>query len=68
MSSPRRTQRRSSTLQVLIHGHMNDIVVKTMHSKTVTLDAAGLALVKGIAEQRWSKRVRSWSGLVGRAG
>lgn len=35
----------------LIHGHMNDVAVKTMHSKTVTLDAAGLALVKRIAEQ-----------------
>ncbi|MBO0610684.1 type I restriction endonuclease subunit R [Myceligenerans salitolerans] len=35
----------------LIHGHMNDVVVKTMHSKTVTLDAAGLALVKAIAAQ-----------------
>lgn len=35
----------------LIHGHMADVAVKTMHSKTVTLDAAGLALVKKIAEQ-----------------
>ncbi|MFJ2351564.1 type I restriction endonuclease subunit R [Glutamicibacter sp. NPDC087673] len=35
----------------LIHGHMSDVAVKTMHSKTVTLDAAGLALVKKIAEQ-----------------
>lgn len=35
----------------LIHGHMNEVAVKTMHSKTVTLDAAGLALLKRIAEQ-----------------
>lgn len=35
----------------LIHGHMNEVVVKTMASRTVTLDAAGLALVKRIAEQ-----------------
>ena len=35
----------------LIHGHMNEVAVTTMHSKTVTLDAAGLALVKRIAEQ-----------------
>lgn len=35
----------------LIHGHMNEVVVKSMASKTVTLDAAGLALVKRIAEQ-----------------
>ncbi|MBW0275204.1 type I deoxyribonuclease HsdR [Nocardia sp. MH4] len=35
----------------LIHGHMNEVAVRTMHSKTVTLDAAGLALVKKIAEQ-----------------
>ncbi|MFI2228694.1 type I restriction endonuclease subunit R [Nocardia testacea] len=35
----------------LIHGHMNEVAVRTMHSKTVTLDAAGLALVKRIAEQ-----------------
>ena len=35
----------------LIHGHMNEVAVKSMASKTVTLDAAGLALVKRIAEQ-----------------
>lgn len=35
----------------LIHGHMNEVVVKSMASRTVTLDAAGLALVKRIAEQ-----------------
>ena len=35
----------------LVHGHMNEVAVRTMHSKTVTLDAAGLALVKQIAEQ-----------------
>lgn len=35
----------------LIHGHMSDVGVKSMPSKTVTLDAAGLALVKKIAEQ-----------------
>ncbi|MFI8089164.1 type I restriction endonuclease subunit R [Streptomyces sp. NPDC086080] len=35
----------------LIHGHMTDVGVKSMPSKTVTLDAAGLALVKKIAEQ-----------------
>lgn len=35
----------------LIHGHMADVGVKSMPSKTVTLDAAGLALVKKIAEQ-----------------
>lgn len=35
----------------LIHGHMNEIAVKSMVSRTVTLDAAGLALVKRIAEQ-----------------
>ncbi|WP_280505061.1 type I restriction endonuclease subunit R [Nocardia farcinica] len=35
----------------LVHGHMNEVAVRTMHSKTVTLDAAGLALVKRIAEQ-----------------
>ncbi|MDP9904806.1 type I restriction endonuclease subunit R [Arthrobacter bambusae] len=35
----------------LIHGHMNDVAVKSMASRTVTLDAAGLALVKRIAEQ-----------------
>src|SRR5690606_13078665 len=35
----------------LVHGHMNEVAVRTMHSRTVTLDAAGLALVKRIAEQ-----------------
>ncbi|MEU4651696.1 type I restriction endonuclease subunit R [Nocardia fluminea] len=35
----------------LVHGHMTDVGVKSMPSKTVTLDAAGLALVKRIAEQ-----------------
>ncbi|MEV8378771.1 HsdR family type I site-specific deoxyribonuclease [Kribbella sp. NPDC056861] len=35
----------------LIYGHMSDVKVKSMRSKTVTLDAAGLALVKRIAEQ-----------------
>lgn len=35
----------------LIHGHMNEVAVKSMRSKTVTLDAAGLALVRRIAEQ-----------------
>lgn len=35
----------------LIHGHMTDVGVKSMPSKTVTLDPAGLALVKKIAEQ-----------------
>jgi type I restriction enzyme R subunit len=35
----------------LIHGHMTDVRVRSMPSKTVTLDAAGLALVKRIAEQ-----------------
>jgi len=35
----------------LIHGHMNEVAVKSMASRTVTLDAAGLALVKRIAEQ-----------------
>lgn len=35
----------------LIHGHMNEVSVKSMGSRTVTLDAAGLALVKRIAEQ-----------------
>lgn len=35
----------------LIHGHMNEVAVKSMASRTVTLDAAGLALVKRIAEK-----------------
>lgn len=35
----------------LIHGHMTDVRVRSMPSKTVTLDAAGLELVKKIAEQ-----------------
>lgn len=35
----------------LIHGHMNEVIVKSIASRTVTLDAAGLALVKRIAEQ-----------------
>ena len=35
----------------LIHGHMNEVAVKSMASRTVTLDAAGLSLVKRIAEQ-----------------
>ncbi|MFF1505859.1 type I restriction endonuclease subunit R [Streptomyces sp. NPDC058326] len=35
----------------LIHGHMTDVRVRSMPSKTVTLDAAGLELVKRIAEQ-----------------
>lgn len=35
----------------LIHGHMNEVAVKSMASRTVTLDAAGLALLKRIAEQ-----------------
>jgi type I restriction enzyme R subunit len=35
----------------LIHSHMNEVVVKSMASRTVTLDAAGLALMKRIAEQ-----------------
>lgn len=35
----------------LVHGHMNDVTVKSLASRTVTLDAAGLALVKRIAEQ-----------------
>ncbi|NIK54623.1 type I restriction endonuclease subunit R [Kribbella shirazensis] len=35
----------------LIHGYMSDVNVRSMPSKTVTLDAAGLALVKRIAEQ-----------------
>lgn len=35
----------------LIHGHMTAVRVRSMPSKTVTLDAAGLELVKRIAEQ-----------------
>lgn len=35
----------------LIHSHMNEVAVKPMASRTVTLDAAGLALVKRIAQQ-----------------
>jgi type I restriction enzyme R subunit len=35
----------------LIHGHMTELVVKTMAFRTITLDAAGLAMVKRIAEQ-----------------
>ncbi|MXN62237.1 HsdR family type I site-specific deoxyribonuclease [Bacillus sp. BGMRC0062] len=35
----------------LIHGHMNEVVVTSKASRTVTLDAAGLALLKRIAEQ-----------------
>lgn len=35
----------------LIHGHMRDVRVRSMPSKTVTLDAAGLELVKRIAEK-----------------
>jgi len=35
----------------LIHGHMTDVRVRSMPSKTVTLDAAGLELVKRISEQ-----------------
>lgn len=35
----------------LIHGHMTGVRVRSMPSKTVTLDAAGLELVKRIAEQ-----------------
>lgn len=35
----------------LIHGHMSQVTVRSMPSKTVTLDAAGLELVKRIAEQ-----------------
>ncbi|MFF2352952.1 type I restriction endonuclease subunit R [Kitasatospora sp. NPDC058115] len=37
--------------RALIHSHMTDVDVTSMPSKTVTLDAAGLALVKKIAEQ-----------------
>jgi len=35
----------------LIHSHMIDVAVKPTASKTVTLDAAGLALMKRIADQ-----------------
>lgn len=35
----------------LIHGHMTAVRVRSMPSKTVTLDAAGLELVKRIAAQ-----------------
>lgn len=35
----------------LIHGHMTAVRVRSMASKTVTLDAAGLELVKRIAAQ-----------------
>lgn len=35
----------------MIHGHMNQVVVKSIAWRTVTLDAAGLALLKRITEQ-----------------
>ncbi|WP_026820320.1 type I restriction endonuclease subunit R [Arthrobacter castelli] len=44
-------QRLGAKTTELIHGHMSDVTVRQMGSKSVTLDAAGLALVKKIAEQ-----------------
>lgn len=44
-------ERLGAKTQDLIHSHMTNVRVKASPGRTVTLDAAGLALVKRIAEQ-----------------
>lgn len=44
-------ERLGAKTQSLIHGHMTNVTVRANLTKNVTLDAAGLELVKRIAEQ-----------------
>lgn len=44
-------ERLGTKTQSLIHSHMTNVTVKANPNRNVTLDAAGLALVKRIAEQ-----------------
>lgn len=44
-------ERLGAKTQDLIHGHMSNVTVRANPSKNVTLDAAGLELVKKIAEE-----------------
>lgn len=44
-------ERLGAKTQDLVHGHMSNVTVRANRTKNVTLDAAGLELIKKIAEQ-----------------